>query len=182
MTTTTSQMVEAIRGDEKVGRGTCSVIDECYTDAELTDFVVGAKCKTIKAAVKAARGVQSAHDGYDCGMSASERAAEGRYDASFDLPYSDYMGGSASDYEELGGEPDWMMPMSPMQLMQEHADHEFNSRHDRFDGFGDPDPCDNPYVEAAGDRAVAWAMQQAKADESRREMALREGDSGYVPF
>ena len=29
------EMIAAVRADQKVGRGSCSVIDECYTDAEL---------------------------------------------------------------------------------------------------------------------------------------------------
>ena len=31
------EMIAAVRADVKVGRGTCSVIDECYTDAELAE-------------------------------------------------------------------------------------------------------------------------------------------------
>lgn len=27
---------------------------------------------------------------------------------------------------------------------REHYDHEFNAQFDRYDGWGDPDPCDNP--------------------------------------
>ncbi len=29
--------IQAVRNDEKVGLGSCSVIDECYTDAELEE-------------------------------------------------------------------------------------------------------------------------------------------------
>lgn len=29
--------IKAVRSDEKVGVGSCSVIDECYTDAELEE-------------------------------------------------------------------------------------------------------------------------------------------------
>ena len=32
--------INAVRTDEKVGVGSCSVIDECYTDDELRDALV----------------------------------------------------------------------------------------------------------------------------------------------
>ena len=32
--------IKAVRSDEKVGVGSCSVIDECYTDAELEAALV----------------------------------------------------------------------------------------------------------------------------------------------
>ena len=28
---------------------------------------------------------------------------------------------------------------------RDHWDHEQAAQYDRFDGFGDPDPCDDPY-------------------------------------
>lgn len=31
-----------------------------------------------------------------------------------------------------------------MDPWQEEQDYEINSRHDRWEGWGDPDPCDNP--------------------------------------
>ena len=47
-----TELVAAIRNDRRVGRGTCTTIDECYDDADLVrDF---AHHPTIKAAVKAA--------------------------------------------------------------------------------------------------------------------------------
>ena len=32
-------IVKAIRSDKTIGVGTCSVVDECYTDSELLDHV-----------------------------------------------------------------------------------------------------------------------------------------------
>lgn len=50
-----SNMIEAVRADEKVGRGSCSVIDECYTDAELADLLAREGAATPAEAVKVAR-------------------------------------------------------------------------------------------------------------------------------
>lgn len=52
------EMVAAVRSDVKVGRGTCSVIDECYSDRELAQALAEAKINTVKAAVKWARDVE----------------------------------------------------------------------------------------------------------------------------
>jgi hypothetical protein len=47
-----TDLIAAIRNDRRVGRGTCSTIDECYDDAELVTAFGDEP--TIKAAVKAA--------------------------------------------------------------------------------------------------------------------------------
>jgi hypothetical protein len=47
--------VKAIRADEKVGRGTCAMIDECYTDEELIRELDEDGATTPDAAVKWAR-------------------------------------------------------------------------------------------------------------------------------
>lgn len=47
--------VEAIRADRKVGRGSCSSIDECYSDNNLIEALDSSKIKTPTAAVKWAR-------------------------------------------------------------------------------------------------------------------------------
>lgn len=52
------EMIAAVRSDVKVGRGTCSVIDECYSDRELATALAEAKINTVKAAVKWARDVE----------------------------------------------------------------------------------------------------------------------------
>lgn len=55
------ERVLAIRRDEIVGKGTCSVIDECWTDEELRDELntqgirVGFDTRTLTKAVNAAR-------------------------------------------------------------------------------------------------------------------------------
>ena len=46
-------LIEAVRKDKLVGRGSCSSIDECYGDAELLELVGGAK--TPEEAVRIAR-------------------------------------------------------------------------------------------------------------------------------
>lgn len=33
------KMVDAVRADPKIGRGTCSTIDECYTDEEVVEVI-----------------------------------------------------------------------------------------------------------------------------------------------
>ena len=44
--------VQAIRDNEKVGRGSCSSIDECYEDHELADMLDKENIKTPRQAVK----------------------------------------------------------------------------------------------------------------------------------
>lgn len=48
-------LVEAVRSDKVVGRGTCSRIDECLEDADLRRELALAGCSTVEAAVKWAR-------------------------------------------------------------------------------------------------------------------------------
>lgn len=55
MKNTMIEMIEAVRRDSKVGRGTCSSIDECFSDKELEVFLMDHKCDTVRGAVKAAR-------------------------------------------------------------------------------------------------------------------------------
>jgi hypothetical protein len=43
--------VEAIRSNERVGRGTCTTIDEAYTDSELIDALDKAEVTTAEKAV-----------------------------------------------------------------------------------------------------------------------------------
>jgi len=54
----TQAMIDAVRADTKVGVGTCSVIDECYSDQELWEAIENAQCNTVRAAVKWACGVE----------------------------------------------------------------------------------------------------------------------------
>ncbi len=42
MTQMNKWMVDAIRADELVGKGTCSVVDECHSDEELVALLVEA--------------------------------------------------------------------------------------------------------------------------------------------
>jgi len=51
-------MIDAVRADPKVGRGTCSSIDECYEQHELAAALTRDNITTAKAAVKWARGVE----------------------------------------------------------------------------------------------------------------------------
>jgi predicted transcriptional regulator YheO len=53
------EMVTAVRSDVKVGRGSCSVIDECYSDQELVTALTDAGIITVKDAVEWARDVES---------------------------------------------------------------------------------------------------------------------------
>lgn len=52
------EMIAAVRSDVKVGRGTCSVIDECYGDRELAEALADAGIDTVKGAVEWARDVE----------------------------------------------------------------------------------------------------------------------------
>ena len=47
--------LEAIRADHIVGRGSCSVIDECYTDAELAEWLTAQAIRSPRQALAAAR-------------------------------------------------------------------------------------------------------------------------------
>lgn len=51
--------VKAIRDDEEVGNGTCSYIDECWSDAELITMMDEDNIKTEAEAVDWARDTQS---------------------------------------------------------------------------------------------------------------------------
>jgi hypothetical protein len=53
--------VEAIRNDTKVGCGTCSTIDECFTDAELAAALDERNITTPKVALRWARGFERLH-------------------------------------------------------------------------------------------------------------------------
>lgn len=52
------EMVEAVRCDKLVGRGTCTVIDEAYTDEELADMLSERKIRSTSGAVRTARAVE----------------------------------------------------------------------------------------------------------------------------
>ena len=56
--------IEAIRSDEKVGRGSCSSIDECLTDAELAGLLRQWKVTTVAQAVAAARNDEQIRNEY----------------------------------------------------------------------------------------------------------------------
>jgi len=46
-----TELITAIRNSKRVGNGSCSVIDECWTDAEIAKELNERKIKTIKKAV-----------------------------------------------------------------------------------------------------------------------------------
>lgn len=52
------EMIAAVRSDVKVGVGSCSVIDECYSDSELVDALADAGIDTVRGAVAWARDVE----------------------------------------------------------------------------------------------------------------------------
>jgi len=41
------EVVDTIRNDSRVGKGSCSVWDECYSDQELIKYFHGYSCVTI---------------------------------------------------------------------------------------------------------------------------------------
>lgn len=53
------EMIAAVRADVKVGRGSCSVIDECYSDRELAEVFTEAGIDTVKDAVAWARDTEN---------------------------------------------------------------------------------------------------------------------------
>lgn len=66
------EMVEAVRCDKVVGRGTCTVIDEAYTDDELADMLSDRNIRSIGGAVRTARAVERLRAEYDCGLESGE--------------------------------------------------------------------------------------------------------------
>ena len=52
------EMIAAVRADAEVGRGSCSVIDECYGDRELAEALADADIDTARDAVAWARDVE----------------------------------------------------------------------------------------------------------------------------
>lgn len=49
------EMIDAVRMDHIVGRGTCSVIDECYSNAELLAALAAARIRSASGALRWAR-------------------------------------------------------------------------------------------------------------------------------
>lgn len=54
-------LVAAVRADPLVGRATCSVVAECYDDADIMDELDARGIETAEAAVKWARDTQQSH-------------------------------------------------------------------------------------------------------------------------
>jgi hypothetical protein len=50
-----NELIKAIRDDVMVGRGTCSSIDECYSDSELLELIDECNINTPRSAVEWAR-------------------------------------------------------------------------------------------------------------------------------
>ena len=50
-----TNLVQAIRDDPRVGRGTCSIADETYTDAELAEEFAHQHVTTKREAIRYAR-------------------------------------------------------------------------------------------------------------------------------
>lgn len=61
MTTITDERVKAIREDDLVGEGSCSVIDECWSDTELIETLNAQKISTPEAAVQWAISQEGGH-------------------------------------------------------------------------------------------------------------------------
>ena len=53
-----NKMIAAVRADSKVGCGSCSVIDECYTDSELVAALEDSGIDTVGGAVEWARDIE----------------------------------------------------------------------------------------------------------------------------
>jgi hypothetical protein len=51
-TSTLSNLVKAIRSDRRVGRGSCTSIDECYEDCEIAEELSRENVTTIEGAIK----------------------------------------------------------------------------------------------------------------------------------
>ena len=58
---TTDPRVKAIRTDSKVGAGSCSTIDECWTDEELAAELDADEVTSPTAAIKWARTLEGLH-------------------------------------------------------------------------------------------------------------------------
>lgn len=61
LTMTDQDIIQAIRQDKTVGRGTCSVFDEAYTDNELVEYFRECECESIKAVLRLAHRVEGVH-------------------------------------------------------------------------------------------------------------------------
>lgn len=49
------ELVAAIRADKLVGRGSCTSVDECWTDEDLTEYLARDDVTTVEGAVRWAR-------------------------------------------------------------------------------------------------------------------------------
>lgn len=61
MTSTEKAIVDAIRADVKVGVGSCSTFDECYTDEEIVEWARESNISTPEEALKFAREIEGIH-------------------------------------------------------------------------------------------------------------------------
>lgn len=52
---TMQEMVAAIRADKLVGRGSCTSVDECWTDEDLAEYLARDDVTTVEGAVRWAR-------------------------------------------------------------------------------------------------------------------------------
>jgi len=69
-----AEMVEAIRADALVGRGSCSAVDECYDDKELAEQLAEENIATVEGAIKWARDLEQLHleNGTNCSSGESD--------------------------------------------------------------------------------------------------------------
>ena len=55
MSASKKELIEAIRSDRLIGRGSCSSIDECFDDEELWELLSQGECTTVREAIRLAR-------------------------------------------------------------------------------------------------------------------------------
>lgn len=60
MTAAEQKMIDAIRNDPKIGRGTCSMVDECMTDEEILEELRERGATTSADAIRAMKGDENA--------------------------------------------------------------------------------------------------------------------------
>ena len=77
MSASSDPRVVAVRADAKVGRGTCSTVDECMTDDELVAWLDEFGANTVKRAVREMRGFEAVRQDYASEIVAEAGESEG---------------------------------------------------------------------------------------------------------
>lgn len=121
-------------------------------------------------------------DGYWVGSveAGDEGSAKSAAVVHFDLEVDGHPKYQSLEVLEIGDVPDWALPVDQYQ---EAMDYESNAEYDRWDGYGDPDPCDRS-PELDDELQAAYARRQEEDREAWAAVQEAIGDprADELPF